>query len=257
MLNIVIPMAGAGSRFKVAGYIEPKPLIKIKGIPMIQIVINNLTPDIEHRFIFICQEKHILEYDLNEKLSKWSPNCKIIGIDGITEGAACTVLFAREFIDNNDALMIANSDQYIDVDINKYLEIIDDNKSDGLIMTMKANDSKWSYIGFDKNNKIDRVVEKEVISDEATVGIYNFKHGKDFVSAANHMILNNQRVNNEFYVAPTYNRLIELNKKIAYFNIGKESDGMYGLGIPEDLIFFNNHNISNKAIEKVNENNIT
>jgi hypothetical protein len=153
--------------------------------------------------------------------------------------------------------MIANSDQYIDVDINKYLEIIDDDNSDGLIMTMKANDAKWSYIGFDKNNKIDRVVEKEVISDEATVGVYNFKHGKDFVSAANHMILNNQRVNNEFYVAPTYNRLIELNKKIAYFNIGKESDGMYGLGIPEDLIFFNNHNISNKVIEKVNENNIT
>ena len=257
MLNIVIPMAGAGSRFKIAGYAEPKPLIPIKGIPMIQIVIKNLTPKTKHRFIFICQEEHILEYNLKQKLSLWAPNCKIIGINGITEGAACTVLFAKDFIDNDDALMIANSDQYIDVDINEYLDIIDNTNAEGLIMTMKANDPKWSYVGYDENYKINRVVEKEVISDEATVGVYNFKYGKDFVSAASHMILNNQRVNNEFYVAPAYNRLIELNKKIIYFNIGKEYDGMYGLGIPKDLVFFESHNISNKAIKKVNENNIT
>ena len=96
MLNIVIPMAGAGSRFSIAGYEDPKPLIKIHDMPMINFVIRNLAPDQVHRFIFICQNKHIKQYDLTNKLTKWSPNSIVIGIDGLTEGAACTVLFAKK-----------------------------------------------------------------------------------------------------------------------------------------------------------------
>jgi len=238
MLNIVIPMAGAGSRFNVAGYTDPKPLILVHGKPMIKLVIENLTPLQQHRFIFICQNAHAAKYGLREKLTDWAPGCVVIEINGITEGAACTVLSAKSFIDNDSPLMIANSDQFIDMDVNQYLDIFDNTSIDGLIMTMRASDPKWSFVGLDSACNVIRVVEKEVISDEATVGIYNFRRGSGFVSAAEAMIANNERVNGEFYVAPVYNRLIESGNKIRIFNIGSEGAGMFGLGTPADLEIF-------------------
>jgi len=248
MLNIVIPMAGAGSRFARAGYKVPKPLILINNIPMIRLVIENLRPKTEHRFIFICQQSHIHAYNLEDKLSKWTPNCEIIGLDGLTEGAASTVLSAEKFIDNSSPLMIANSDQYIDANINDYLLYLNTRNLDGLIMTMKSVDPKWSFIGVRKDKTVSHVVEKEVISDEATVGIYNFSHGKDFVMAAKKMITKNLRVNGEFYVAPVYNQLIEMNSKIGFYNIDNKSTGMHGLGTPEDLeLFLSNNNVCSQA----------
>lgn len=238
MLNIVIPMAGAGSRFAKAGYVDPKPLIKIHGIPMIRVVIENLRPKCEHRFIFIVQREHAGRYELQEKLARWAPGSVVIELDGITDGAACTVLAAKEYICNSSPLMIANSDQYVDCDINDYLAKIDNEELDGLIMTMSADDPKWSYVELDASGSVSRVVEKEVISDEGTVGIYNFRHGAEFVNAAEAMISNNERVNGEFYVAPVYGRIIADTKKIGIFNIGSEANGMYGLGIPADLDIF-------------------
>ncbi len=249
MLNIVIPMAGAGSRFSKEGYKDPKPLIPIAGIQMIRLIINNLRPKEDHRFIFICQQTHVETYGLREKLSAWTPQCEIIGLKGLTEGAACTVLAARDLIDNQTPLMIANSDQYVDIDINEYLQTMDTKQLDGLIMTMKANDPKWSFVGLNNQGLVERVVEKEVISDEATVGIYNFRRGCDFVAAADEMIANNLRVNNEFYVAPAYNQIIKAERRIGIFNVGKEGDGMYGLGIPADLEFFLKHPVHVKATE--------
>jgi len=237
MINIVIPMAGAGTRFRTENYSDPKPLIDINGFPMIKLVIKNLTPTIPHRFIFICQRAHLEKYNLYKKLEAWSPGSVVIAIEGVTDGAACTVLMARQYIDNQDHLMIANSDQYVNTSIDDYLRATQSNNLDGLIMTMKANDPKWSYVGFDEG-LVTHVVEKEVISDEATVGVYNFCAGKDFVNAADEMIKKNFRVNNEFYVAPVYNQLINNNKKYGVFNIGLVSDGMYGLGTPKDLEFF-------------------
>lgn len=247
MLNIVIPMAGAGSRFKVAGYIDPKPLIPIHGKPMIKWVIENLTPTKPHRFIFIAQKEHVSAYGLREKLSAWSTNSILIEIDGVTEGAACTVLASKSIINNDSPLMIANSDQFIDANIDQYLSIIDAEGLDGLIMTMKANDPKWSFVEIDDARNITRVVEKEVISNEATVGIYNFRSGRSFVNAAEQMIANNDRVNGEFYIAPIYNRLIASGHKISFHNIGSVSAGMYGLGTPDDLKQFLYHPVSQRV----------
>ncbi|MBV6819538.1 glycosyltransferase family 2 protein [Rahnella sp. PD12R] len=247
MLNIVIPMAGAGSRFAQAGFIQPKPLIPIHNVPMIKVVINNLRPKVEHRFIFIVQKKHVSQYDLITKLQSWSPGAIVIETEGLTEGAACTVLLAKKYIDNDNSLMIANSDQYIDCDIDDYLEELDRDSLDGLIMTMAADDPKWSFVGMGEHGYVTNVVEKQVISNEATVGIYNFKHGSDFVSAAEIMIDKNDRVNNEFYVAPAYNYMIERNMKIGIYNIGSEANGMYGLGIPADLNLFLGLELSTKV----------
>lgn len=244
MLNIVVPMAGRGSRFIEAGYDMPKPLIDIYGHPMIEYVTKNITPKCEHRFIYICLKEHLQKYDLAEKLEKIAPNCKIVTVDHITEGAACTVLLAEKYINNGDAMMIANSDQYVDSDINEYIVAL--KEYDGLIMTMPASHPKWSYIKVDEENFVTMVREKEVISNEATVGIYNYRHGSDFVKFAKQMIEKNIRVNNEFYVAPVYNEMIEAGKKIVFHNVG---DSMYGLGVPDDLNYFIKQDVSKNVFK--------
>jgi dTDP-glucose pyrophosphorylase len=247
MLNIVIPMAGAGSRFAAAGYIDPKPLIQVHGVPMIRLIIENLRPKNKHRFIFICQRAHVQMYGLDDKLERWAPGSVLVQLPGITEGAACTVLAAKSLINDDAELMIANSDQYIDADINAYINAMHDRDLDGLIMTMEANDPKWSFVGLSESGYVATVVEKAVISEEATVGIYNFKRGCDFVRAAESMISERLMVNGEFYVAPTYNQLIREGHSIGIYNIGSEHAGMYGLGIPADLNKFLALDISRKA----------
>lgn len=238
MLNIVIPMAGRGSRFKDEGYELPKPLIPVMGKPMIQLVIDNLRPSRAHRFFFICLEEHLVNYGLAEKLREWAPGCEVIALNEVTQGAACTVLLTEKWINNDSPLLIANCDQWISADTDVFLDCSDHPSVDGLIMTMKAHDSKWSFVRFNAEGAIDAVLEKQVVSDEATVGIYHFKKGSDFVWGAHQMIRENRRVNGEFYVAPVYNELLSRGAKLDVFNIGTVGHGMHGLGIPSDLSDF-------------------
>jgi hypothetical protein len=144
--------------------------------------------------------------------------------------------------------MIANSDQWVDININDYIASMEREEADGLIMTMWADHPKWSYVRFGDGERITEVVEKEVVSNEATVGIYNYRHGSEFVSAAERMIARNFRVNNEFYVAPAYNEMLSDGKKLIVYNVGREYDGMYGIGIPSDLEKFEAMEISRKAV---------
>jgi NDP-sugar pyrophosphorylase family protein len=240
-------MAGRGSRFANEGYELPKPLIDVNGKHMIELVINNLTPKQAHRFIFVCQNQHIEEFKLEEVFSRACSDYEIIGIDGITEGAAVTVLKARELIDSEEPLMIANSDQWVDMDINAYLADMEQRDLDGTMLTMKADDPKWSYAKVGENGIVTEVVEKVVVSDEATVGIYNFRSGKEFCQLAGEMISQDIRSNGEFYVAPVYTFLAQKGGRVGVFNIGKEAYGMYGLGIPSDLELFLSLDVSKRA----------
>ena len=164
-----------------------------------------------------------------------APGCRVIPVDSVTEGAACTVLLAAELIDSDEPLMIANTDQFVVVPIDRYLEISDAADCDGLIMTFPASDPKWSYVRKNERGMVVEVVEKKVVSPEATVGIYNFRRGADFVRAARQMIAKNLRANGEFYVAPAYNELIGEGAIVRSFEIEGEGVGMHGLGTPEDL----------------------
>jgi NDP-sugar pyrophosphorylase family protein len=238
MLNVVMPMAGRGKRFADAGFTDPKPLIPIHGRPMTEVVIANLRPSRPHRFVFLILREHAESFGFDRHLRSWAPECEIVFVDRVTEGAACTVLLARELIDNDEPLMIANCDQWVDVSIDDYLAAGDDPDVDGVIMTMWADHPKWSYVRFDGAGRICEVVEKQVVSNEATVGIYNYRRGRDFVCAANRMIARNLRVNNEFYVAPAYNELLAEGYRLRVHNVGREYAGMYGLGTPEDLRIF-------------------
>ncbi|WP_163131642.1 glycosyltransferase family 2 protein [Agarivorans sp. Alg241-V36] len=249
MLNIVVPMAGRGSRFADAGYTDPKPLIDVHGKHMIEVVINNLTPSCKHRFIFVCQEEHVKAYKLEAIFARACENFEIVSINGVTEGAAITVLKARDYFDNDHPLMIANSDQWVDLNINDYLQDMEQRNLDGSMLTMKADDPKWSYAKVDSRGAVSEVVEKVVISDEATVGIYNFAKGSDFCHFADSMIEQDIRSNGEFYVAPVYSFMADKDQDIGIYNIGEEAKGMYGLGIPSDLTLFLSLKISTKATD--------
>jgi len=231
-MNILIPMAGAGSRFEKAGYTFPKPLIDVRGKPMIQWVVDNL--NVEAKYIFIVQRSHFEKYNLKETLSNFCPNNEIVQIDGITEGAACTTLLAKQYIDRDEPLIIANSDQFVEWDSDEFIYSCSASDLDANILTFNSTHPKWSYAKLNDLGFVTEVAEKKPISDLATVGIYYWRKGSDYVKYAEQMIDKNIRVNNEFYVCPVFNEAIQDNKKVRTYNIDK----MWGLGTPEDLEHF-------------------
>ncbi|MBT4122206.1 NTP transferase domain-containing protein [bacterium] len=233
-MNIVIPMAGAGSRFAKAGYEKPKPFIDVDGKPMIVRVLENLAyPDA--RYILIARKEHMeKEVELVNQIEK-EFNAIFIPIDKLTEGTACTVLYARKYINNDEPLLIANSDQIVDMNISDFIDDCKAKNLDGSILTFidEFKDPKWSFAKIDENNLVTKVREKVVISEFATVGIYLYSKGKDFVDATIDMIIENERVNGEFYTCPTYNYAINEDAKIGIYNI--EFKQMHGIGTPDDL----------------------
>jgi beta-phosphoglucomutase-like phosphatase (HAD superfamily)/dTDP-glucose pyrophosphorylase len=226
--NILIPMAGNGSRFLNAGYKNPKPLIEVNGKPMIQKVVENLS--IPGNYIFLVQASHYSEHNLEDRLSSLSPGCKIIQVDRVTDGAARTALLAKEHINNTNPLVIANSDQLLEWDSSEFLSQLFEVGADGNMALFFANEDKWSYAKI-QNNRIVGVAEKVVISNNASTGIYGWARGSDYVKYAEQMIDKNIRVNNEFYICPVYNEAIQDNKRILPIFV----DTMHGLGTPEDL----------------------
>lgn len=234
-MNVVIPMAGLGSRFAQAGYTFPKPLIEVNGKPMIQVVVENL--NIEAHYIFLVQKEHYEKYQLKYMLNMIAPGCDIVQVNGITEGAACTTLLAQDFIDNDDPLLIANSDQYIEWNSNECLYAFTADGIDAGILTFKSVHPKWSYARLDAEGFVAEVAEKRPISDLATVGVYYWKRGSDYVKYSQRMICNDIRTNNEFYVCPVFNEAIADGKKVRVKNVER----MLGLGTPEDLKTFLEH----------------
>ena len=229
-MNVLIPMAGAGSRFEQAGYTFPKPLIEVNGKPMIQVVVENLNIDAKH--IFIVQKSHYEKYNLKYLLNLiTNNNCEIVQVDGITEGAACTTLLAKELIDNDEPLVMANSDQFLEWDSNEFMYSMVADDVDGGIVSFEATHPKWSFAKLGEDGFVTEVAEKKPISNIATVGVYYWRKGSDYVKYAEQMIEKDIRTNNEFYVCPVYNESIEDEKKIKIFPIEK----MWGLGTPEDL----------------------
>jgi HAD superfamily hydrolase (TIGR01509 family) len=231
-LNVLIPMAGAGSRFEQAGYTFPKPLIDVKGKPMIQLVVENL--NIEANYIYVVQKVHREKYNLDTLLNLITPGCKIVEVDGVTEGAACTALLAKEHINTENPLFFANSDQFVEWDSNEFMYKMNETNSDGGIVTFRATHPKWSFAKINENGLVTEVAEKNPISDIATVGYYYWKQGSDFVKFAEEMIDENIRVNNEFYVCPVFNQAIKHGNHIRTFDVPK----MWGLGTPEDLNYY-------------------
>lgn len=231
-MNVLIPMAGAGSRFAAAGYTFPKPLIEVNGKPMIQVVAENL--NVDAHFIYIVQKEHYDKYNLKQLLNLISPGCDIVQVNSLTEGAACTTLLAKELINNDEPLLMANSDQYVEWNSNECLYAFTADGVDGGIVTFRATHPKWSFAKLGDDGFVTEVAEKNPISNIATVGIYYWKKGSDYVKYAEQMIEKNIRTNGEFYVCPVFNEAIGDGKKIRVKDIPK----MWGIGTPEDLNYF-------------------
>jgi NDP-sugar pyrophosphorylase family protein len=234
-LNIVVPMAGEGSRFDAQGFTFPKPLIQMPdGNPMIKMVMDCLEI-YDANWIFIVRKEHEEKYKLRQilprMLDEWKPaGIQVRELHRTTEGAACTVLEVEDLIGGDDPLIVVNSDQYFVWDSGDFLSYMHDAEADGGILTFKSFHPKWSFAKVE-DGLITHVAEKEPISSNATVGFYWWKHGRLFIDAAKQMIAGGRRVNGEFYVAPTYNEMIVKNMKILPYEV----DFMAGVGTPEDL----------------------
>jgi HAD superfamily hydrolase (TIGR01509 family) len=228
-LNVLIPMAGLGSRFKDAGYVFPKPLVEVDGKPMIQAVVESL--GINAKYTYIVQKEHYEKYNLSYLLNLITPDCNIVQVDGVTDGAAVTCLLAREYIDNDSPLIMANSDQIVEWSSRQFIYDLMTKNADGGIATFESTHPKWSYAKIGADGLVAEVAEKKPISNIATVGIYYWKHGSDFIKYAEQMIDKNIRTNGEFYVCPVFNEAIADNKRVFAINIKK----MWGIGTPEDL----------------------
>jgi len=235
IVNIIIPAAGEGSRFRKQGWHRAKPFIDINGKPMIQHVTENIKST-SSRTTIIIREKDILP---NKSIIDFlkANDIQIQSLPSITEGTACTVLSCHSLINTEQPLLIANSDQLIDLDINIFINDAQTRFLDGSILVFKdpIKNPKWSFAKVDASTGfVTEVAEKNPISELATVGIYYFAKGKDFVDCALDMIIANDRVNGEFYTCPIYNYMIESGKKIGCFEIPFHA--MSGIGTPEDLI---------------------
>ena len=224
-------MAGEGSRFAQEGYTFPKPLIDVNGKPMIQLVVENLDFDCE--YIFLVRKEHVEKYEgLIDTLDRiTNGHFKYVIVDKLTEGAACTALLAEEYIDNDEDLLIANSDQCIEYQAQNFNMFKNQTSCDGIVFTFNAMHPKWSFVKTNSRGFITEVAEKRPISNIATCGIYWYRRGSDFVKYAKQMIEKNIRTNNEFYIAPVYNEIIADNKTLIPFYVHK----MWGIGTPEDL----------------------
>ena len=225
-MQIVIPMSGEGSRFKQAGHSTPKPFIPVNGKSMIHRVVDNLQ-QFDAEFIFLAREDQLTP----ERKCRLSNTGTLINVDVLTEGAACTVLLARDLINTTEPLLIVNSDQLLSYNHYDFTLLNQTLPGSSFIWVFQAFDPKWSFVNIGPAGNITEVAEKNPISNVATCGWYYWDRGCDFVSAAERMIAANDRVNNEFYVAPVYNHHISSGGKVYPIHAHR----MVGLGTPEDL----------------------
>jgi dTDP-glucose pyrophosphorylase len=232
-LNIVIPAAGEGSRFAEAGYENPKPFIDVLGHAMIEHVLDNVKVENAH-FSLLLRSDHI---DRETRLTRqfMAQGHTIVPVKELTEGTACTVLLARKHFDSETPLLIANSDQLVNFDCQAFVRDCIDRNLDGSILIFRdaSRNPKWSYARVDEDGIVREVAEKTPISDLATAGIYLFRRGSSFTSAAIDMIAANERVNGEFYTCPVYNHLIRNGARIGVYEV--PASAMHGLGTPKDL----------------------
>jgi dTDP-glucose pyrophosphorylase len=235
-INVVIPMAGLGSRFQTEGYTTPKPFLPIVGVPMFMRVVDNIVPKSlrsKANIHIIVRQEHAPRF--NEL--KTGENIHIHTVEKLTEGAACTVLTVKKFIDNEFPLVIANSDQFLEWSAPDFYRCLFHPDFDGVISTFEQpnpTDLRWSYANINENGHVTQVAEKIYIGPLATTGIYGWKRGSDFVRDAGLMIEKNIRVKNEFYVCPVYTMGIERGLTIRTHNCSK----MWGLGVPSDYEYF-------------------
>lgn len=215
MINIVIPIAGENMFFQESVF--PMPLVEINGKTMIEHLIKNYSNIEKRQFIFILRECDTRKFHLDESLKRLDENCKIITIANETKGAACSVMLASEYINNETPLIIANINQIFDINLKNVMEYF--SSFDAGVITFTSIHPKYSYVKTNAENDVIQVAEKQPISKNAIAGFFYFARGKDFIKASENMIKKDVNCEGKYFIAPTLNELILQNKKIAIFPI--------------------------------------
>jgi dTDP-glucose pyrophosphorylase len=231
--NILIPMAGLGSRFAKEGFKNIKPLIPLNGKTFIEWSIDSVDfKNVETQFIFVILEEH--REILEDHLKNVKPDCMILSVPSLTRGAVETALTAEKYINNDIPLIITNSDQIFEWDKDKYIDYLTSTKTDADVIVIEANTDKFSYIELNENGYGVRLTEKEVISDKALVGIHYWRKGKYFVESGKELIRRDIRSKNEYYISLSYNMLIEKNIKLTSYMLS-ENEKYLSIGTPEQV----------------------
>jgi NDP-sugar pyrophosphorylase family protein len=249
-IQLVIPMAGEGQRFRRAGYDTPKPLINVRGIRMFELVISNLYSSSLSQIVLIVRKEFGLEAYGDEIQKSLGLPVSLVFVEETTSGPAKSVLLAKALLRADEPVVVANSDQYVNFDPDSFYATLIDGKASGAVLTMEDNDSKWSYAEINMENEVLRIVEKEVVSTHATVGIYGFRRASEMIEAIELMEQAGDMVNNEYYLGPSYNYLRRISGPVVAINLGPIGDVMHGLGVPEDLEHFLTTSFSNIAVGK-------
>ena len=252
-IQLVLPMAGEGQRFRRAGISTPKPLIDVGGVPMYQLVLSNLWNESLHSVVLISRSEFGLEEQTDYLTNCLQVRVTVISVDKTTGGPADSVDLAIPQLDANLPVVIANSDQWVDFPIYDFYSQLAGLDISGNILTMHDDDPKWSYAELNDNGEVVRVVEKEVVSEFATVGVYGFKTELDRRAAFTEMRLRNAQINGEFYVGPSYNYLDRSNGPVRVTDLGPIGGKMFGLGTPEDLGQFMGSSILAEAVARAKE----
>jgi len=234
-INIVVPIAGRGKKFEESGAVFPKALVEIKSKPMIQVVVENisLNKTYNQQFIFIVNKRDHQKFAITQVLELLAPGCKVIVVEADTKGSACSVLLAIEYIDNDTPLLVANGDQYLDIDMNHFISDAQDRNLDGSLIVFDSIHPRWSFVKIDEKGYVVEAAEKRPISRNATAGVYYYKKGSFFVKAAKELIRKKSTVMEQYFVCPTYNEMVLSGMQIGVFKI--DPGKMYGLGTPEEV----------------------
>lgn len=232
-MQIVVPAAGRGKRFLDAGYVVPKPLIEVMGKPLIQWSLSGIMTQEPLRFIFLVLQEHIASHGIDDRLRALYPGCTIVPVDHVTEGAACTVLLAKEALQMDEAMAIVNCDNIFLIDLDAARRELSPD-AQALLFYFASRHDRWSYVQTDGHSRALRVAEKEVISDKATVGCYYFSQARFFVDAAEYMIQHDLRTKGEFYVSPVFNVLIDRGELVETY----PCELHYSVGTPEEIAWF-------------------
>ena len=239
-MKILVPIAGKSSFFDEKNSPFSKSLIEIKGKPMIEMVINNLSSiDDKLDFVFLVNSDDCKKFHLNNILKLISPDCEVVKISGETKGALCSVMLGIEHIDEGE-LIVCNGDQIIDCNFNEAINHFRKKNYDGGVITFDAVHPRWSYVRFDDNKNVVETAEKRPISKYAIAGFYYFKNGKEFIEAAMNSIKKYSSVNNLYYIAPVINQMILKNKQITTFEV--EATKYHSFYSPKKINEFENGN---------------